>query len=219
MNEEAESAPGEKLLSKVNEKQEIVASERPLEIEEVVEPEEVEEVEENDNITENIKRAPLAENEFKSQYDELDNKQFRFSSGAGAWATSFIFEEDGKFSGSYYDADHLERVESRFEGQFIIREQIDEYTYLLTLEEFEITSETGKEEMDGGIHVTNVGSAHGFQDGSYEFELYLPYKPKNEVSDMYLSWVYGQATNDYDFLNTFGLYNVNHEFGMEEIIN
>lgn len=30
---------------------------------------------------------------------------FVFSSGAGAWATSMTLEQDGTFSGAYYDAD------------------------------------------------------------------------------------------------------------------
>lgn len=73
--------------------------------------------------------------------------------------------------------------------------------------------------MSGNMHITYVDSVHGFQPGSDIFELYLPYKSKDAVSFMYLSWVYGQRESEYEFLNTFGLYNVTHEYGMEEVIN
>lgn len=96
---------------------------------------------------------------------------------------------------------------------------MDEFTYLLELDEFQITSDTGKEEKDGDMTITYVDEPHGFQSGSSMFELYLPYKPKSEVSEEYLSWVYGQANNEYDFLNSFGLYNKTHQFGMEELVN
>src|SRR5690625_5190946 len=39
-----------------------------------------------------------AESEFQWLYDELNGKSFIFSSGVGAWRTSFSFLEDGEFS-------------------------------------------------------------------------------------------------------------------------
>ena len=205
-----------------NEEVEEVSSE---EITEIVQEPEVEKVERKEPIgkpEEAVEEESIpvqTDSAFQWIIDELAGKSFMFSAGVGAWGTSFTFEEDGRFSGAYYDADATERVESEFTGQFIVQEELDEYTYHLTLEDFEITSETGKEEIKWNLPTTYVDSAHGFQEGSYDFELYLPFKPKSEVTDMYLSWVYGQANNGYDFLNTFGLYNLAHEFGMEEIVD
>lgn len=232
-NEEAESAPSENLTSKVSEKEETVTSESPKIIEEVIEPDEVEEpeeleesgeaeseevetLEENNTITENIDQVSLVENDVQSLYEELNGELFTFEIGRGGWKTVFTFEEEGKFTGNYHKYNNSERIMSDFKGKFTIHEQIDEYTYYLTLEEFEITSETGKEEVIWDLPTTYVDYVHGFPDESYEFELYLPSKPKSEVSDEYLTWVYEQDMNDLDYLNTFGLYNLTPEFGMQE---
>lgn len=161
----------------------------------------------------------VGDSDYQWLYDELNGKAFIFSSGAGAWRTNFTFANNGQFSGTYSDANGPEVVVSEFRGQFNIYEEIDEYTYQLELGEFQVTSETGKEEQDGEMTITYVEEPHGFQSGSSTFELYLPYKPKNEVSEEYLSWVYGQANNEYDFLNSFGLYNTTHQFGMEELLD
>lgn len=161
-----------------------------------------------------------AENsDFQWLFDELMDKSFVFSSGVGAWGTTFTFTNNGQFSGKFSDANGPEVIVSEFTGQFNINEEMDEFTYLLELDEFQITSDTGKEEKDGDMTITYVDEPHGFQSGSSMFELYLPYKPKSEVSEEYLSWVYGQANNEYDFLNSFGLYNKTHQFGMEELVN
>ena len=157
--------------------------------------------------------------EFQWIYDELAGKSFIFSSGVGAWRTAFTFIDNGEFSGIYSDANGPEIFVSEFIGQFDIKEEVDEFTYLLDLAELEVTSETGKEEQDGEMIITYVDEPHGFPSGSSTFELYLPYKPKSDVSDEYLSWVYGQANNEREFLNSFGLYNTNHEFGMEELFD
>src|SRR5699024_4892926 len=148
----------------------------------------------------------------------LNGKSFIFSSGVGAWRTHFTFTNDGQFSGTYSDANGPEVDVSEFIGQFNINQKIDEYTYQLELDKFQVTSETGKKEKDGEMTITYVEEPHGFQSGSNTFELYLPYKPKNEVSEEYLSWVYGQANNEHDFLNSFGLYNTTYQFGMEELM-
>ena len=155
--------------------------------------------------------------EFQWIYDELAGKSFIFSSGVGAWRTAFTFIDDGEFSGTYSDANGPEIMVNEFTGRFDINEEVDEFTYLLNLAELRVTSETGKEEQDGEMTITYVDEPHGFQSGSSTFDLYLPYKPKEEVSEEYLSWVYSQANNQYEFLNSFGLYNVNHQFGMEEL--
>lgn len=172
--------------------------------------------EETEDITEETDTDEV-ENKFQWLYDGLAGKSFIFSSGVGAWRTAFTFKDNGEFSGSYSDADGQEIVANEFNGQFNINEEVDEFTYLLELDEFQVTSETGKEEQDGEMTITYVDEPHGFQSGSSTFDLYLPYKPKEEVSEEYLSWVYSQANNQYEFLNSFGLYNVNHQFGMEEL--
>ena len=161
----------------------------------------------------------VVNSDFQWIYNELTGKSFIFSSGVGAWRTAFTFTDNGHFSGVYSDANQSEINVSEFSGQFKVYNEIDEYTYQLILDEFQVTSETGKEETDGEMTIKYVAEPHGFQKGTNTFELYLPYKPKNEVSEEYLSWVFNQANNEYEFLNSFGLYNVTHQFGMEEFFD
>lgn len=193
--------------------EEVTPNEETTDIEEEPEvaPEEVEEPEEVviDDVND----------QFQWIYDELSGKSFIFSSGVGAWRTGFTFTDNGEFSGTYSDADGPNMVVSEFVGQFDIAEEVDEFTYLLDLANLEVTSETGKEEQDGDMTIIYVDEPAGFRSGSSTFELYLPFKPKSEVSDEYLSWVYDQSNNDREFLNSFGLYNMNDELGMEELFD
>lgn len=209
VKKEAEQT-SEETNSKIPEDQENASSEEEIDSEQ-------EEISE-DPSTEEMNTITQKPN-FQWIYDELNGKSFVFSSGVGAWRTGFTFTDSGQFSGVFSDADGAEIAVSEFSGQFDINEEIDEYTYQLKLGAFEVTSDTGTEKPDGEMTITYVEEPHGFQSGSDTFELYFPYKPKNDVSDEYLSWVSGQANNDYDFLNSFGLYNITHEFGMEEMLD
>lgn len=62
---------------------------------------------------------------------------FVFSSGVGAWATSMTLEQDGAFSGAYYDADMGVCDEDYpngtvyicdFSGRFSDIQKVDEYS-------------------------------------------------------------------------------------------
>ncbi len=154
--------------------------------------------------------------EYQWLYDELNGKEFMFSSGAGAWRTHFTFSNDGYFSGVYSDTDGRDIAISEFEGQFTIQEESDEFTYQLTLENLNVTSATGTEEpyLDGTL--TYVAEPHGFQEGSRVFELYLPFKPLAELPQAYYSWVQYNLNEQYETLNQFGLFNTAHQFGMIE---
>ena len=82
----------------------------------------------------------------------LDDKDFYFASGAGGWATELEIEEDGTFSGEYFDSDMGDRgtdypngtrYECEFEGSFQAPEKIDEYSYRLKLENLSYEKKPG----------------------------------------------------------------------------
>ena len=84
---------------------------------------------------------------------------FVFSSGVGAWATSMTLEQDGAFSGAYYDADMGVCDEDYpngtvyicdFSGRFSDIQKVDEYSYSLTLAELDSDYEAGKEWIENG---------------------------------------------------------------------
>lgn len=215
-NETQENEKQEDLTSEVENDQQEDTTEDAQEDSE----EETEQSNEESEGTNNETEITNAEtSEFQWLLDELNGKSFIFSSGAGAWRTIFTFTENGEFFGEYSDANGPEISVSEFEGQFDIIEEIDEVTYLLELVHIEVTSVTGTEEADGDMTIIYVEEPHGFQSGSDIFELYLPYKQKNEVTEDYLGWAYGQRNNEYEFLNSFGLYNRAHGFGMEELLD
>lgn len=203
----------------VNETEEEVAEDTE-EVTEVdkTENEEVEEEPEEpiEEVAEEEPASASETSEYQWLYDELNGKSFIFSSGAGAWRTIIEMTSDGQFTGHYSDADGMNLSVTEFTGQFKINQEIDEYTYRMRLENFQVTSPTGTHEQDGNMMITYVDEPHGFQSGSSVFELYLPFKPKSQVSDEYLSWVSGQSYNERENLNSFGIYNLMHEFGMEE---
>lgn len=206
--------------SSENEEQEEATSELNENIKEDSIKEDGEKTEQSSEESAKEEAISAAENsDFQWLLDELNGKSFIFSSGAGAWRTIFTFTENGEFFGKYSDANGPEISVSEFEGQFDIIEEVDEVTYLLELVHIEVTSETGTEEADGDMTIIYVEEPHGFQSGSDIFELYLPYKQKNEVTEDYLGWAYGQRNNEYEFLNSFGLYNRAHGFGMEELLD
>lgn len=180
-----------------------------------------------DNVSESITEVrskseenTILYNNLGELYDELDGRSFIFSSGVGAWRTSFTFFSDGYFSGSYSDANMDTLSVNEFIGKFDIVHQKDNYTYELDLVEFNVTSKTGTRSKDENwTTLIYVAEAYGFDKGSKKFELYLPGKPKRNVSDEYLSWVSSEYYNDSNYLDRFGLYNVTHEYGMEELFD
>jgi hypothetical protein len=132
----------------------------------------------------------------------LDDKDFYFASGAGGWATELEIDEDGSFSGEYFDSDMGDRgtdypngtrYECEFEGRFQAPEKIDEYSYRLKLENLSYEKKPGTTWIDDGVRVI-ASDAYGMmagesaQEGSFasEFILYLPGAPTADLPKGFL---------------------------------
>ena len=157
--------------------------------------------------------APTLENAFPLRLN--------FSSGAGAWSTEIVIQQDLSFTGFYSDSDmgsvgeghpHGTRYICNFSGQFAQLTGIDEYSYSLTLAELNTDYEEGKEWIEDQIlHVSSV--PYGMESGT-EFILYLPHTPTTGLSEEFLSWWprrYGGSPSA--TLELFGLYNVEMGYG------
>lgn len=144
-----------------------------------------------------------------------------FSSGAGAWRTELVIEQDLSFTGIYTDSDmgsagegypHGTRYICNFSGQFAQLSKLDEYSYSLTLAELTSDYEEGKEWIEDQIlHVSSV--PYGMESGT-EFILYLPQTPTAGLSEEFLSWWpgrYGETPSA--TLDFFGLFNVEMGYG------
>ena len=173
-------------------------------------------------------QPPQAENtESDFSLENLFDRVFYFSSGAGAWSTELFINGDGTFRGIYHDTDMGVSGENypngtlyfcEFTGTFDGPEKIDEFTYKLRLASIEYKYEPEKEEIIDGVR--NIYStAYGLDDGE-EFYLYLPGAKLAELPEEYLMWVgyYNLENTTETELPYYGLYNVNMEQGFSSYV-
>ena len=147
----------------------------------------------------------------KKALAELEGKMFVFSSGAGAWNTSITMEKDGKFTGSYIDANVRGEHTAEFNGRFEVAKRVDEYTYKLKLKDLETTTPTGeKTEKDG--RTIEYAEPYGFEKGE-EFELYLPGHSTDSLDEEYTGWT-GHCKSNGSTIDHYGLFNVEPKYGM-----
>lgn len=127
---------------------------------------------------------------------ELEGKTFVFSSGAGAWGTSYEMGADGTFTGTYHDSEMGAGVRfvAEFEGRFEVGEQIDETTYALELAEFTRTSPASGTEDADGITIEYRDSVYGF-DQCRDFRLLLPDTPTSSLNEGQKLWAGGHSTD------------------------
>lgn len=156
--------------------------------------------------------------ESSCSFADFSNLQFRFSSGAGAWATELEIHEDGSFSGEYYDSDMGDRSENYpngvqyrcdFSGQFTELEKVNAYTYSMKIAEMNYEKETDTEEIKDGI-LYRYSEAYGLA-GAENILIYLPNTPVLELPKEFLMWV--RCGEDEIALPFYGLYNEAKELG------
>lgn len=163
------------------------------------------------------------------EFQDVADRAFSFSSGAGAWSTELYINSDGTFHGLYSDSDMGDtgenypngtRYYSHFTGRFTELEKIDEFTYKMKLESLELEQEPNKEEISDGFRYISSG-AYGLEGGE-DFYLYLPGAELASLPENYLHWVnnYLQGISNDEQEDTtetklpfYGLYNVKEEQG------
>lgn len=149
-------------------------------------------------------------------FTQLKKLQFVFSSGAGGWATLLTIDENGGFSGEWYDGEMGETGEdypngtmyrSEFTGTFAQPEKVNEYTWSTRILEMSYAEEIGKEEIRDGVRYC-YGEAYGL-DGAEEILIYLPGAPLAELPEEFRLWVdYAVQTAGAETeLPFYGLYN------------
>ncbi len=140
--------------------------------------------------------------------------EFAFASGAGAWGTGLTLESNGHFTGSFHDSDYDSVSVAEFEGQFTNITKVDEFTYRMELDHYDLEDPIGKEwDTDEGFHMVGA-DAYGIETGKV-FYLYLPGKPISELSEAFLNWSNGSVgdVNDGGKLKVYGLYNEEPQYG------
>ncbi|MFV0519171.1 MAG: hypothetical protein ACK5LY_02745 [Lachnospirales bacterium] len=153
-------------------------------------------------------------------FKDLEGLDFHFSSGAGAWGTYLELGEGGTFFGEYHDSDMGDIGEGypngtqyycEFDGKFVLEEKIDDYTYLLTLEE--LNYEIPENEIIEGVYRVYT-DPYGVE-GDDKFILCLPGKPLSELSETVVSWggfwIYGDETQIQESYDCYILYGTTTE--------
>lgn len=87
-------------------------------------------------------------------FDDLKMVQFRFSSGAGAWATILNIREDGSFHGRYQDSNseigegypNGSCYQCDFSGQFTEPVKVNDYTWSMEIARMDYEKEPGTED-------------------------------------------------------------------------
>lgn len=127
---------------------------------------------------------------------DLKNHRFIFSSGAGGWGTTLVISEDGSFSGEYSDSDMGDIgdgypagtvYQCDFTGQFTKPVMVNEYTYLMEIEEINLEKEPGTEEIKDEI-LYKYSTPYGLEDAK-NILIYLPGAPLAELPEDFRGWV------------------------------
>ena len=129
-------------------------------------------------------------------YSDVSGWRFRFSSGAGAWATLLTIEADGSFFGEYVDSDidfteagepYDMQYRCDFTGQFTEPVRVNDYTYSMQIGQIHYAEEPGTEEFKDGVryHYTDV---YGLEDAE-NILIYLPGAPLKELPQEFRSWI------------------------------
>lgn len=155
-------------------------------------------------------------------FADLNNLEFWFLSGAGAWRTVMTIEEDGSFAGTFSDSDMGDYGADypngtlylcNFNGQFTQPEKVNDYTWATQIAEihYEQTPDT-QEIIDGTLRIyTDV---YGLEDAE-DILIYLPGTPLEGLSQEFLGWVgyYGSDIEEKTVLSYYALNNETHQYG------
>lgn len=173
--------------------------------------------------TGSYEKEPVILNEAK--LPDVFPLEFVFSSGAGAWRTVIVLNQDGSFNGAYLDSDMGDRGDDYpkgthyicdFSGQFDNISQIDSHTYSMTLSKITAEKEKGEEWIEDGI-LNKYSEPYGMEDGT-EYLLYTPDTKIAEVPEEFLKWYPGwnfvdEDGNHSDTLSCYGIYNIKMGYG------
>lgn len=146
-------------------------------------------------------------------YEKLVGQKLARNYGEDTGWTNIEFSSDGKFTGSYMGKTSVDGFDggrnwkaqayylgeeihsSNFEGRFTIVKQMNDYVYMMKLEDFEITSEYG---LHDDIYF-NVDFAIGMREDA-DYYLYIPGTPGDlmpgEDSRLDNSYKREEATED-----------------------
>ena len=158
-----------------------------------------------------------------------ESMDFSFLSGAGGWRTNMTLNRDGSFAGMYSDSEMGEAGEGypygsvyvcNFSGTFAGFEQIDAYSWKMTLNSVETENPVGEEWIQEEIRYV-ASEPFGLNDPinnqkCTEFILYLPDTPVDQLSEDFLLWwpyMFSEEADTKTTLSCYGILNVTTGYG------
>ncbi len=155
--------------------------------------------------------------------------EFSFLSGAGAWRTMLTLHRDGTFTGWYLDSEMGETGDRypkgsaytcTFFGKFENIEQVNEYSYKMTLTDVKTEKTVGEEWIEDEIRYI-ASDPYGLNDPinkqeCTEFVFYLPDTPVDQVPEEFLTWWPYRSPEEPDktiTLSCYGILNVTTNYG------
>ena len=147
--------------------------------------------------------------------------EFVFTSGAGGWATELTLNDDGSFTGQYYDYNlgitgpnypNGSAYICNFTGKFSTPQKISEYVYSMELESLETEGTPDSVYYKDGIQYT-VAKPYGITENS-NYLIYLPGCPSDDLDAGFIGWASIKFDNrDSLPVGVYGIYNVNDTKG------
>lgn len=164
----------------------------------------------------------IAEEYKDISFETFLDRQFMFSSGVGGWNTTVNVTADGIFAGQYHDSEMGTTGEgfpngtlfmSNFYGHFTQPENVNDYTWVITVRDLHYYQEPGTEEIIDGV-LYSYSSCYGLMEGDKVY-IYVPGAPLRELPDEFLRWIgYNDKLTMTDkYLDSICLYNVTQEYG------
>lgn len=141
-------------------------------------------------------------------FADLKNIEFWFGSGAGAWRTVLMIEEDGSFSGEYSDSNVVEIYRCEFSGKFTEPVKVNDYTYSMQIEEISYQNEAGTEEIKDGV-LYKYTEPYGLEDAE-NILIYLPGTPVKDIPEDCRKWIKGRF-DSLEGMETLTFYALNNE--------
>jgi uncharacterized protein YecT (DUF1311 family) len=154
-------------------------------------------------------------------FEDLEDYQFYFASGAGGWRTFLNIDADGKFDGAYSDSEMGAVGEDypngtyylcEFIGKFSNLTQVNDYTYSVKIADLRCAKEPETTEIIDEI-LYHYSTPFGIE-GTEEILIYLPGAPIAELPEQYMNWVRNAMIEpDTSSLPFYGLYNTTEQNG------
>ena len=167
--------------------------------------------------------STVAENGLPGEYP----KYFTFSGGAGGWSSELEINSDGTYMGYYQDSDAgdtgLDNPNgvayfTRVSGTYSDIEKLDDYSYVITVNEIQLTGQD-EERLEDGIDYIYQGDAFpgldSIQSGS-KLTLYLPGTLVSSIPEECLLWIYQPDSDGDGAIDKFILYNEDGQEGFWE---